>query len=219
MLHPESERAVELTPVRRLIAIGLAALHQMRAGRSRRLQRWLAIAVNCVLLTLLGLIIYQNRDDLPLVEQLLDLRMIGGSLLLYITSFLVQLTIWSDMMGYGRGERMGAMEDYIRTTFMGRLPGGLWKIVGRMTIYRAPRLTSRAILAVNLIEVLLLLLTNGILMLSFSALPAWLRLAGAAALLLTLVTLATQSFRFIPALQRRHRPLRWLLWSAGYLLA
>lgn len=219
MLHPETEPAVEFTPVRRLIAAGSALLDRLRAAQSTRLPRWLGIAVNGMLVLLLGIIVYKNRDDLPLIEQLLDPRVIGLCLLLYLSSFLVQFAVWTDLLGYGRGERRGALEDYIRTTFMGRLPGGLWKLVGRMTIYRAPRLSSRTILAINLVELLLLLIANGMALLAFSALPAWMRLAGLTVLLLTLLLLASRSARFIPSLQQRHKLLRALAWGGGYLIS
>jgi hypothetical protein len=218
MLHPDSEPAIEDTPLRRLIAAGITLLKRLEATRSTRFQRWLAIGLNAFLLALLSSIIYSNRDDLPLVEQLLDPLRIGACLLIYLISFLIQSAIWSDMMGYGHGDRLEGLEYYIRTTFMGRLPGGVWKILGRMTIYRTPRLPRRAILAINLVELLLLLITAGLILLALSPLAVWMQLAGFGLLLLTLWLLASHSARFAPTLGAGRRLLRWPLWCTGYIV-
>lgn len=208
-----------------------------------RLRKIVSFVLNILIAAILGLLFYQHRAELPLLAYTLTVPVLAASLLLCLVSFLFLFIIWMDLMGYQRVERMRALEEYVRTVFLGWLPGGLWKIAGRMTIYRAPRLSANTILAINFIETLLLLCANAIILLSISPLDSTLRWMGASILLLGLIGLALRISRFLPAfqpyslldagqmpvptsqfiVQRLHWFIsvmpRWLGWLGGYALA
>lgn len=195
----------------------------LRSGLSRaatvlqspRVRRPLSIALNLLVLGLLAIILYDNRQDLPLLARLVSWRLLAVCALWYTASFGVQLYVWADMTGFRRGEWLEAIEQYVRTTFMARLPGGLWKFVGRMTVYRAPRISARSALTVSLLEVLLLLVTAGVLLLIVAPLPWLLRAGGLLVLLLLCGILVLRMSHLVPGLAER-RPIRWLWWMASY---
>jgi hypothetical protein len=196
--------------------------------------RWAAgILLNLLLIFLFAGVIYQNRELLPQASSLLTPPIIGACLGLYALSLLVQFLIWVDLMGYQGHEYPRALEEYICTTFLGWIPGGVWKYVGRMTIYRAPRLSSRAILMNNLVEICLLLLANGSILLAVSPLPWPYRLAGGGILLLVLVLLSRAIAPSLPSFASPSSPASaappragrwtvwtvWMVWTGGYGLA
>lgn len=194
-------------------------LTSLRQRFSRRTQRWIELGLNLFLLAVVALIIYQNGELLPILGRSLSLVSLVSCLGLYLLSLSVQAAIWIDLMGYRSGERRLALADYVQTTLMGRLPGGLWKWFGRVTVYRAAHLSTSAILLVNLIELLLLLLTAGLLIaLLFPTAWYW-RLLVVAAQLLLASAIVWRLTPLVPGLQRRLIVVRVAGWCAGYLLA
>jgi hypothetical protein len=195
------------------------ALARIRALVPPRVQRMLEWAVNGLLLGLVGLVIYQNRDLLPILGQSLAPHVLLFCLGLYFLSLMIQAAIWIDMMGYRAGEYRTAVEDYIQTTLMGRLPGGVWKLLGRITLYRAPRLSVRTILAINIFELFLLMLAAGIILFALTPIPA----ASLILVVIAAIGAGWVSIRklapVIPGLQRPAALLRLLLWLLGYMLA
>jgi hypothetical protein len=194
-------------------------VQRLRISGSMRFRRQIGVLVSLSQVVLLGVLLYRNKETLPLVARLVAPSIIGSCLLLYLISLLLQFSIWSDLLGYRRAEQGRALEEYIRTNFMGRLPGGLWKIVGRMTIYRAPRLPARAILVVNVLEILLMLLASAAVIFLSSSLDWRLRLAGLCSLALTLLLLAVLAARMQSVLQSVHSPVHWIAWTGGYIVA
>jgi hypothetical protein len=175
--------------------------------------------VNGALVLLFGVLLYQNRESLPLVTQLLTPSIIGACLLFYFASYMIQFLIWKGMMGYQRGERSRGLDEYIRTIFMGWLPGGLWKIFGRMTIYRAPRLSRNMILLINLLEMFLLLLANASVLLLLSPFALWTKGMGMGILLVILIVAAVRFSHLLPTISGVNTTVRWLSWGGGYMLA
>jgi hypothetical protein len=214
MLKSKRQTQVKNNVLERLLNIGSAFGHRLAA--LTRYRRHIGVMVNVLQILLLGTLLYHNREVLPRLYPLVTPQIIGACLLLYLGSLLLQFTIWLDLMGYRRIEWSRALDDYIRTNFMGRLPGGVWKIVGRMTVYRGPRLPARAILAINLVEIFLMLLSSGVVILLSSAISWQLRIAGLGSLVLVLLLLALSVSRTQPALRSVHQPTRWVIWTAGY---
>lgn len=184
-----------------------------------RLRRPLELGINVLLVAIVAALVYQNRELLPIVARLVSPWMIGVCLLLYLFSLLLQSFVWMNLMGYPSAERGTALAEYIRTIFMGWLPGGLWKLVGRMTVYRPKRLSSANVLAVNLIEVVLSLLANALLLIGISS-TAWPMRAGGIALLALGPTLLAPSLSGrLPSLLEHRSPARWLAWLISYVLS
>ena len=98
---------------------------------------------------------------------------------------------------------------------MGRLPGGLWKLVGRMTVYKAPQHSLRAVVTINFAEIGIALFTNAVLLLLLVDIPWYLRVCGLAGVLV-IGLLARQAGGDTLT---QHRLLSWLLWIGCYLLA
>jgi hypothetical protein len=194
-------------------------LIQLRQRVSRRTQRWIEVGINLFLLAVVALIIYQNSELLPTLGQSLALGSLVSCLGLYLLSLSIQAAIWIDLMGYRPGERRAALADYIQTTLMGRLPGGWWKWFGRVTVYRAAHLSTRAILLVNLIELLLLMLTAGIVIALLLPIAWYWRLLAIAVQSLAVGGLLWRLAPIVPGLQRRFIFLRAVVWSSGYILA
>jgi hypothetical protein len=194
-------------------------IHTRDHLRTPGVRRLIALVLNLAMLSLLLIILYQSRDELPQLARQFSLRLAALAGLCYAASFTIQWLAWADLSGYRRYEWRDALDQYVRTTFMARLPGGLWKIAGRMTVYRAPRISPRAALAVALVELALLLATSAALLLLMTSLDWWLRAGGGLALVVTLAVVASRTGGLVPGLQRGHRWLRWPLWSAGYALS
>lgn len=202
-----------------LLDQGRSWLTRLRQRFSPRLQRRLELGINLLLLAIVALVVYQNSELLPLLGQSLSLSTLAMCLGLYLLSLLIQAAIWIDLMGYRSGERRVAIEDYVQTTLMGRLPGGLWKWFGRVTVYRAQHLSTRAILLVNLIELLLLLLSAGLVLALLSALAWQWQLLAIAAQALVAAGLVWRLRPLVPGLQRKLIVLRVLIWCGAYALA
>ncbi len=194
-------------------------LLQLRQRISRRTQRWIEVGINLFLLAVVALIIYQNSELLPTLGQSLALSSLLSCLGLYLLSLSIQAAVWIDLMGYRPGERRAALADYIQTTLMGRLPGGWWKWFGRVTVYRAAHLSTRAILLVNLIELLLLMLAAGIVIALLSPIAWYWRLLAIVVQGLAAGGLLWRLRPIVPGLQRRLIGLRVVGWSGSYLLA
>lgn len=185
---------------------------------SRKAKLLFEAGLNIVLLSIVAVIIYQHQDLIPLLKQSLSIPSVMGCLALYLLSLLVQGGVWIDMMGYRRSEWHTAINDYVQTNLMGRLPGGWWKFLGRVTIYRAAHVSTRAILAINLFEALLLLLA-GASLLTLVARAAW---PVKAALIVVQFSIALVLIRYLavatPDLKRRSAG-RILLWYGAYAIA
>lgn len=203
----------------RLLELKEGVRRWMAPLRTPTARRRFGFVLNLTLLLLLGVILYQSRADLPRLAQQFSWRLAALAGLCYAASFSLQLLIWADLSGYRRYEWRDALDQYVRTTFMARLPGGLWKIAGRMTVYRAPRISPRAALAVALVELALLLATSAALLLLLTPLDWWLRVGAGLTLIAALTGVALRTAGLVPGLQRGKGWLRWPLWSAGYALS
>lgn len=219
------------------IAQARSLFHRLGLDRLQKFRRPFNIVINGLMVLLLSYVIYQNQEALPQLARLLSPTLIGMCLLLYLLSLIIQFVIWVDLMGYQRTELGRATEEYISTIFMGMLPGGLWKIFGRMTVYRAPRLTANTILMINLVEPLLLLLANAVVLLSINTLDWMTRLAGFTTLVVLTGIAAVRLSRPLPPFQHADGSdsgsgndnsngnvhslaafIRWLLWIGGYVV-
>ncbi|MGQ9612265.1 MAG: hypothetical protein ACUVSL_16190 [Chloroflexus sp.] len=130
----------------------------------RHIRHLTKIGVNVLLLVMLLIVILQNHQSLQSLYQLLSVKNVFLIPLLYLTSLSIQMTIWIDMIGYKQTQWKYAIDDFIQTYLMGRLPGGLWKWVGRITVYRAHHLSKTTAVWVNIMEVSLLI-TSGVIIL------------------------------------------------------
>jgi hypothetical protein len=208
-------------------------LHKLRSlfltfglNKLERFRKPIGFAINGSILLILGLILYKNLDILPQLARVFSFSVFGPAFALYFASLLVQFLIWMDLMGYQRIETSRAIEEYVNTLLMGMLPGGLWKIFGRMTMYRAPRLSANTILMINLVEMLLLLVANATVLLLIIPLGWSLRIVGLLVLLLAVAVLRTRLSPSLPSFQK-HRSaglsistlLHWWLWIGGYMIA
>lgn len=209
------------------IAQARSLFHRLGLDRLQKFRRPFNIVINGLMVLLLSYVIYQNQEALPQLARLLSPTLIGMCLLFYLLSLTIQFVIWIDLMGYQRTELGRATEEYISTIFMGMLPGGLWKIFGRMTVYRAPRLTANTILMINLVEPLLLLLANAVVLLCINSFD-WITRAGGFAVLAVITGIAAvrlshplPPFQHSDSSNRVHTLAaftRWLLWIAGYVV-
>ncbi len=181
-----------------------------------RARRLVGGVVNVFLAVVLGTLLFRNRQILPLVAQAVTPLNVGAYLFLYLVSLLVQFGIWSNLMGYRLSEQAQALDDYIRTILMGKLPGGLWKLFGRMTLYRPSRLSPRFVLALNFIELLVALLANGLLVLLVSPLAWQIRIGLLASIVVALIVIPT---RLPQSLVHLRNPLQWVGWVTGYVMA
>ncbi len=197
--------------------IGMARVVGARLGldRTERYRRHVGFAVNVLLAILFAVLLYQNQGTLPLLTHVVTPLIVGGCFVFYLASLLLQFVAWAGLMQYSRADLGRALEEYIRTIFMGRLPGGLWKLVGRMTVYRAPHHTLRAIVAINLAEIGLALLANTVLLLVLMELDWLLRVAGLGGVLIV----AYMGRRAGGATLADHRAVSWLLWVVCYMLS
>jgi len=132
------------------------------------------IAVNLFFLGLIGIIFYQNRQIIPVVWNSLSIQKFVTCLLLYIISLVIQATIWISMIGYRQQHWYQGFDDFIQTYLMGRLPGGWWKWLGRITVYRALHLSKTTVLWVSVAELALLTISGAsiIIVVSLSS-PIW----------------------------------------------
>ena len=130
--------------------------------------------VNLFFLGLTGIIFYQNRQIIPVVWNSLSIQKFVTCLLLYITSLVIQATIWINMIGYRQQNWYQGFDDFMQTYLMGRLPGGWWKWLGRVTVYRALHLSKTTVLWVSIAELVLLTMsgTSIIIVVSLSS-PIW----------------------------------------------
>lgn len=194
-------------------------LTSLRQRLSRRTQRWIELGLNLFLLAVVALIIYQNGELLPILGRSLSLVSLVSCLGLYLLSLSIQAAVWIDLMGYGSGERRMALTDYVQTTLMGRLPGGLWKWFGRVTVYRATHLSTSTILLVNLIELLFLFLSAGLLIALLFPVAWYWRLLALVVQCLLAGGIVWRLTPLIPGLQRRWILLRAVGWCGSYMLA
>lgn len=116
---------------------------------TRRILSWL---VNALLLSLFLTVIYQNQYILPSFIQALSLKNVILCIAFYVASLIIQAVIWIDMMGYRQHDWQRAIDDFIQTYLMGRLPGGWWKWIGRATTHRAAHLSTASVFWVNVTE-------------------------------------------------------------------
>ncbi len=195
----------------------LPLVRTLMTGQSCRARRLIGMLLNGILISLLAALLYQNQHYLPLIAHAFTPGILGGAFLFYLLSLLIQFWVWMSLMDYREGERSRALDEYIRTIFLGRLPGGLWKLVGRMTVYRAPRLSSKEIVFINLVEIGLALSACGLIMLSLADV-SWVRwLLGLGAMLTVLVGLSVWVTRLLPQLQQLRRVWSWLVWLGAYI--
>lgn len=129
-----------------------------------RYTRYINRLVNVLLLVLVSALIYQNKDQIAQFKAIVDPRNILLCLLAYAISYTLQFLIWSGLMGYPSGMKLDALRDYVNTTLMGRLPGSVWKLLGRLTIYKTETVSSRTVVLVNLTEMLIIGLGNACLL-------------------------------------------------------
>jgi hypothetical protein len=208
----------EPSRLRALLKAALARLEWLSGRVPPRLRRGIGLGLNLALLALVGLIIYQHQELLPTLREALSPQILVACLGLYLLSLLFQTVIWIDLMGYQLSEYPVAVEDYVQTNLMSRLPGGIWKLIGRMTIYRTPRLSAGAVLVINLFELLLLILSAGLIVsLLLPLAPGW-RALIVGGILVALGLSVRRLGGLVPGLQRPLPLLRPLIWLAGYLL-
>lgn len=185
---------------------------------SRKAKILFGAGLNITLLSIVAVIIYRYQDLLPVLRQSLSIPSVMGCLSLYLISFLVQGGVWIDMMGYRRSDWHTAINDYVQTNLMGRLPGGWWKFLGRVTIYRASHVSIRTIVAINLFELLLLLLA-GASLLTLVALTSWpVKMALIASQFSIAIVLIRYLVVAVPHLKRRSAG-RILFWYGAYAFA
>lgn len=181
------------------------------------IRRQVGLLINILLIGLLVAILYQNQEILPFIGYIFTPRTIISSLVLYLLSLVIQFLIWFELMDYRRLEYQRAIEEYIQTIFMGRLPGGLWKLVGRITVYRAPRLSPKTIIIVNLIEIILSLLACFIILLLTIDITHLLRIAGIGTIIALLSGISMYVGRFFPQLRLFQQRWRWFIWVCGFM--
>jgi hypothetical protein len=108
-----------------------------------------------------------------------------------------------------------ALEAYIQTIFLGRLPGGVWKLIGRITVYRAPHHSIRAIVTINLAEIGLVLFANAVLLLFLVDVNWRLWVAGVTGVLLA----AFLAWRAGGSALASYKLVSWLTWIGCYMLS
>lgn len=126
--------------------------------------KYINTLVNVMLFVLVSSLIYQNRDQISQFKAIFDLKNLLLCLFSYAIAYILQFFIWSGLMGNHAGGRVNALRDYVNTTLMGRLPGSVWKILGRVTIYKTNTISSRTVVLINLTEMLVIGLGNAILL-------------------------------------------------------
>jgi hypothetical protein len=174
--------------------------------------RYINRLVNLVLFVLVSALVYKNRSQISLFTDLIDIRNILLCFLAYALSYTLQFAIWAGLMGYPAGMKIDALRDYVNSTLMGRLPGNMWKLLGRLTIHKTSAVSSRTVLLVNLTEMLIIGLGNAILLIilwSGQAL-AQIGLAVIAAAILGAAIRINQPY----LMQGRSRIWSWLVWLA-----
>lgn len=210
---------LDIRSIQRVKVFSNAVVGRLTTTASLPVRRILGIALNLLLAALLAKLLYNNKDSLPLLAPLLSPWFIGLSLLLYLSAFLIQFAVWMDLMGYPGRLTRRALEDYIRTTFMGRLPGGFWKLVGRMTVYRAPGHSSKTIIIINLLELAIALLASALLLVILWPITLWLRIASGTAVIASMFVLMIQSSRLLPSNPVFRKATHWLGWWIGYVVS
>lgn len=127
-----------------------------RATMSRR-----SIVINAIgaiaALTILGLLLYRERDALAGIELTRSWpRLLAGQLLILLTLVIAAL-VWAGIMG-ALGSR-AALRDHVHiyaSTHLARyLPGTVWYIVGRSSLYQLQGDTARMVSIGSAIELLL----------------------------------------------------------------
>ncbi|HYF66442.1 MAG TPA: hypothetical protein VD886_26675 [Herpetosiphonaceae bacterium] len=126
--------------------------------------KYINTLVNVILFALVSSLIYQNRDQISQFKDIVDLQNIALCLFCYAIAYILQFFIWAGLMGNHAGGRVNALRDYVNTTLMGRLPGSVWKILGRVTIYKTNTISSRTVVLINLTEMLVIGLGNAIML-------------------------------------------------------
>jgi glycosyltransferase 2 family protein len=141
---------------------------QQRLARSRRLFQFVTYAAAALFVTLLAFSGWKNRAAvLPFFRQA-DYSQIVGFVAFYLVSVVAATVGWvSIMRTFDRS--LGGwihIQIYNLTLATRRLPGTLWYIGGRIYIYQQLGLTKTVIVMANAIELLILMVTAGILGLS-----------------------------------------------------
>jgi len=137
---------------------------------------------------------------------------------LYGLSLLIQAAIWMDMMRYSRCDWKHAIEDFMQTYLMGHLPGGWWKWLGRITVYRAKHLSAAAIFWINVVE-FVLLVTSGLSLVLFQILPLNLKLTLFPIFLILTWWIISISVKSKLNLNYRQSVTRVFYWWIGYVIA
>jgi hypothetical protein len=183
--------------------------------QSTRYRRHIGIAVNISLVILFAVLLYTNQTTLPLLIRVMTPAILGACFVFYLSSFLLQFVVWAGLMGYRRAEMVDGLQSYVGTIFMGRLPGGVWKLIGRMTVYKAPQHSLRAVVAINIAEIGIAIFTNFVLLLFLVDLHWYLRVIGLTGVLV-IGLLARQAGG---ATLMQYKLPSWLLWVGCYMLA
>lgn len=134
-------------------------------------------------------------------------------------SLTIQAIVWIDMVGYRWPTWQRAIDDFIQTYLMGRLPGGWWKWLGRATLYRAEHLTTNSVLWVNVIELVLLIFTGTVIVVVLNI--SWPFLQALVVMLCLFLIWKTLSLFAVRKSEFCHWNSLWrvILWCVGYTAA
>ncbi len=197
------------TEIRRLI---LTANHPLA-------KTILKITTNILLMSILMFVLYQNQQVIPVLFRIETMQNMAISIILYFASIVIQAMIWIDMIGYKHYSRRQGLDDFVQTYLMGRLPGGWWKWIGRITVYRASHLSLSSAIQVSLTEFLLLISSGVALAIAVSAthwaIAVTVVVLYAILLWRLLITLASTK----PEFQHWHLFSRVFRWCIGYIIA
>lgn len=183
---------------------------------TRRILSWL---VNILLLSFFLVVMYQNQHLFLSFIRVLSLENIISCIVFYMISLLIQAIIWIDMMGYRQYDWQRAIDDFIQTYLMGRLPGGWWKWIGRITAYRAEHLSTTSVFLVNVTEFLLLIFTGLIIILILSISSLFVQVL--MAILYPFIVWRVFSVLVARKSEFHHWRILWrvILWCSGYTIA
>jgi len=126
-----------------------------------------------VLLSFAILLVLLLRDVQSLPAQIDWSRYVGVmgvGLLLYLVPLIIQLLVWSDLMTRLGGVQHGwrNVEAFSYSHLLRRIPGAVWYLVGRTTLYRAYGVDVQVPLVASAVEWLLLMLGSAVVVVAFS---------------------------------------------------
>jgi glycosyltransferase 2 family protein len=147
----------------------------LRAKKSHGLWRWCGYLLTLAALVYILVLLLYGGQQLRDIEWSAYLPVALVSLLVYLVSLLLQLSVWLRLISFHRQMDWRDVEIYSRMILLRSLPGGIWHWVGRAAMYKAATpISGRTVVKASSVEWVLFFLAGlGIFAASNLSQPLW----------------------------------------------